>query len=230
MEASRDQSGETELVIESLRTADVFVDGGSNTGFFSMLAGQEGVACIAFEPQPLNFNLLLRNIERNGFKDIDAYKIALGRNRTRLQLWGGGEGASLESNWGGMKSTYSVEVEVDSLDNLIADRFLIEELFIKIDVEGHEYEALRGAGRLLSRSPSPVWLIEIGFKENFSGGINPDFLKIFELFWTQGYVAITADYERRPVERADIDRWIRNGIRDFGGVNYLFRRKNFFLP
>ena len=33
-----------------------------------------------------------------------------------------------------------------------------------------------------SLAHSPVWLVEIGFKENFNDLINPDFSKIFDLF------------------------------------------------
>jgi hypothetical protein len=51
METSRDQSGESALVIKNLELADVFVDGGSNTGFFAMLAGQAGVHTLAW-PAP----------------------------------------------------------------------------------------------------------------------------------------------------------------------------------
>ena len=69
-----------------------------------------------------------------------------------MKLFGGGEGASFQRNWGGMKNTYHAEVDVESLDNLLADRFLTLKLFIKLDLEGHEYEALRGAARLLARS------------------------------------------------------------------------------
>ena len=123
-----------------------------------------------------------------------------------------------------MKSTYHTEVDVESLDNLLADRFLTFKLFIKLDLEGHEYEGLRGAARLLARSTSPVWLVEIGFKENFNDLINPDFSKIFDLFWSHGYVAKTADFQERLIEPADIERWLYNGVRDFGDMNYLFIR------
>ena len=123
MEDSRADEGETALVRESLLTAEVFIDGGANTGFFSMLAGKVGVRTFAFEPNTLNFDLLRRNIARNGFEKIEARQMALGRGPARLQLYGGGQGSSLEPNWGGISSTYSTEVEVESLDNLLADRF-----------------------------------------------------------------------------------------------------------
>jgi len=103
-----------------------------------------------------------------------------------------------------MKSTYHTEVDVESRYKLLADRFLTLKLFIKLDIEGHEYEALRGVARLLARSTSLVWLVEIGFKENFNDLVNPDFSKIFDLFWSHGYVAKTAHFRERLIEPADI--------------------------
>ena len=222
METSRSAAGETEIVISRLREADVFIDGGANTGFFSMLACQQNVRTLAYEPNSANFSLLLRNIEKNAFKNIVASQIALGSGPAIMKLYGGGQGASLRPNWGGMASTYSTEVKVDSLDNLIAKRFPKERLFIKIDVEGHELEVLKGAAVLLSRTPRPVWLVEHGFTENFSGSINPNFAQLFQLFWSLGYTARTADLERRIVHPADVNRWLASGVRDFGYVNYLF--------
>ena len=75
-----------------------------------------------------------------------------------------------------------------------------------------------------SLAHSPVWLVEIGFKENFNDLINPDFSKIFDLFWSHGYVVKTADFQERLIEPADIERWLHKGVRDFGVVNYLFVR------
>jgi hypothetical protein len=52
--------------------------------------------------------------------------------------------------------------------------------------------------------------------------VNPDMLETFELFWRHGYEARVADEERRVVAKADVERWLRTGRRDFGSYNYLF--------
>src|SRR5262249_26667264 len=154
---------------------DVFVDVGANCGIFSLLAGKAGIPTIAFEPNLDNFNLLLTNLHHNGCVGVESFPIALSKTPGVLPLFGGGEGASLERNWGGMASTYSRMVAVNTLNNLVAARFSRERLLIKIDVEGHEFDVLAGAAALLARSPAPRWLLEHGFTENFAGKINPHF-------------------------------------------------------
>ena len=142
----------------------------------------------------------------------------------RAALYGGGEGASLLRNWGGMTNTYAQEVDVDTLDNLFASRSGLREILIKIDVEGHEPAVLSGARGLLTREKAPTWIIEHSFRENQDGGVNPRFLDLFELFWSAGYQCLTFDHVRRMVLRDDVDRWLRTGVRDFGDVNYIFQK------
>jgi hypothetical protein len=77
---------------------------------------------------------------------------------------------------------------------------------------------------LLARAASPCWIIEHSFRENQDGLINPSYLKLFEVFWTAGYACETFDLERRPVLRTDVERWLATGVRDFGGINLLFRK------
>lgn len=52
-----------------------------------------------------------------------------------------------------------VKVNASTLDELIPEDVNID--FIKIDIEGHEYEALKGAARVLTRS-QPIILFEAG--------------------------------------------------------------------
>jgi hypothetical protein len=49
-------------------------------------------------------------------------------------------------------------------------------------------------------------------------------MALFERFWSFGYACCTADADRRPVHRADVQRWISKGERDFGYMNYLFQK------
>jgi FkbM family methyltransferase len=224
MPESRSASGEVELLRGLLQSAEAFVDVGANCGLFTLIACRAGVPVLAFEPNQENFQLLLRNLAHNRCTGAEAFQVALSSQPGVMPLFGGGEGGSLESNWGGMTHTYSRLVSVNTLDNLVSGRFPDRRLVIKIDVEGHEYGVLSGADKLLARMPSPTWLIEHGFRENFSGGINPRFREVFERFWSHGYECHTADAVRRPVCRDDVQRWIAQGERDFGDMNYLFWR------
>jgi len=219
---SRSSTGELKLLQELLLATDVFVDVGANCGLFASVACKAGVRTLAFEPNLENYKLLLQNLHHNKFTKVEAFMVALSNSSGVLPLFGGGEGASLKANWGGMASTYSRLVSVNTLDSLVGTRFLQERLLIKVDVEGHEFDVIQGATGLLKRCPAPVWLLEHGFTENFAGKINPHFQELFELFWQQRYVCFTADNERRRVMRGDVSRWLAQGVRDFGYLNYMF--------
>jgi len=224
MPESRTVSGEVAMLRELLRGRDLFVDVGANCGLYSLIACHAGVPVLAIEPNDLNFRRLQENLVHNRYEKAEALNVALGEVKGKCLLYGGGEGASLLKNWGGMASTYAREVEVETLEGLLRSRPSTERILIKIDVEGHEPAVLSGARGLLMREKAPTWIIEHSFRENQDGGVNPRFLDLFELFWNAGYQCLTFDRERRIVRRDDVDRWLRTGVRDFGDVNYIFQK------
>jgi len=97
-------------------------------------------------------------------------------------------------------------------------------LLIKVDAEGSEMPILRGAQTLLANDPPPAWILEIGLTENFVGQLNPDFRRIFEVFWTFGYRATCVEAMGRPVFESDVDAWIAERNRGFWNMNYLFEK------
>ncbi len=224
MPEEREASGEVGLLRDELRTAALFIDIGANCGLYALIACQSGVPVLAIEPNRLNFLRLEENIRHNRFGQAKLLNIALGDKSGRCLLYGGGEGASLLKNWGGMAATYAEEVEVRTLDELARSDAQSKRLLIKMDVEGHELAVLAGSKELLASSVSPVWIIEHSFRENQDGKINPRFRELFEVFWAQGYACLTFDINRRSVSPADVDRWLLTGIRDYGGINYLFTK------
>ena len=224
MPESRTASGEVAMLRELLRGRDLFVDVGANCGLYSLIACHAGVPALAIEPNDLNFRRLQENLVHNRYENAEALNIAIGEAKGSCLLYGGGEGASLLKNWGGMTSTYARQVKVEALDDLLRSRPSAFRLLIKVDVEGHELAVLAGARELLARATSPVWIMEHSFRENQGGGVNPRFLELFELFWAAGYVCHTFDPARRTVRRDDVERWLRTGVRDFGDVNYIFQK------
>ena len=224
MPESRTASGEVAMLRELLNGRDLFVDVGANCGLYTLIACHAGVPVLAIEPNDLNFRRLQENLVHNRYEKAEALNLALGEEKGKCLLYGGGEGASLLKNWGGMTSTYAREVEVETLDRLMMSRPANDRLLIKVDVEGHELPVLAGARGLLARSTAPAWIMEHSFRENQEGQINPRFMELFELFWAAGYDCHTFDRDRRLVTRPDVERWLASGIRDYGGVNYLFSR------
>ncbi|MCB0395444.1 MAG: FkbM family methyltransferase [Flavobacteriales bacterium] len=83
-------------------------------------------------------------------------------------------------------------VQTRTLDDLLSEN-MQGELYIKVDVEGYEWEVLKGSERIL-KEHQPTWLIEINDKgENFE--------KIFNLMHGHGYIccAIRVSEPRPPL-------------------------------
>jgi hypothetical protein len=60
-----------------------------------------------------------------------------------------------------------IEVEADTLDNLLKSRGITTVNWIKIDVEGAEYEVLKGAREILSANKPISILVEVHGKDTY---------------------------------------------------------------
>lgn len=160
----------------------------------------------------------------NGWEDkAEVFPLALSDRPRLLTLYGAsGPSASLIKNWAGYSSRFKKIVPVSTLDNILAGRFFGERLFIKMDVEGAEYLVLKGALATLRLVPKPIWLLEICLEEFHPEGRNPDFQKIFQLFWENGYLAFTATESPKLVISSDVAKWVEKSHAESGTFNYIF--------
>lgn len=129
------------------------LDIGANIGYFSLLSaslvGKDGNV-FAIEPNMNNCRLLQASINLNSFKNISIMQIAAHSSTDLLSL------NSSYSN--GTTSDLSTDIDLLIASNTVAAIQLdnLKELdkgvdFIKIDVEGAEYNALQGANKLISK-------------------------------------------------------------------------------
>ena len=215
---------ETRMFLALLDHVDIFVDIGANIGYYCCFALQKHKAVLAFEPQLQNLRCLYQNLTANVSADsAEVYPVALSDKPALLSLFGAsGPSASLVKNWAGYSSRFSQIVPANTLDNILSDRFFGQRLLIKIDVEGAEHQVLLGALKTIARTPKPAWMMEICYTEYHPSGVNPDYLKIFDLFWRHGYTCYAADETRSRIERHDVERWLVSGVRDLKTFNYLF--------
>jgi len=130
------------------------IDAGSNIGYVSLLlasAGGSTSRIVAFEPHPEVVESLAANVELNRGRPwlatLEIRQMALGsRAGTARLVWD----ESFPSNRGtariGEGSDSGCEVSVTSIDEAFPES---EIRILKVDVEGHELEVLRGAERAL---------------------------------------------------------------------------------
>jgi FkbM family methyltransferase len=216
------ETDEIALLTALIDDAEAFIDIGANIGWYVCLAATRGKRVLAFEPLPSNLRFLLRNLAYNGLEQVELYPLALGAEPRMMKMYGGGPSASFFSGWHGASAARFTLVPVTTLDTIAGRRFAGVRLAIKLDVEGFEYEVLRGATATLDLDPKPSWLVENHLSPKFTGIVNERFLDVFELFWEHGYEAHTGDAERRPISPDDVRRWASKGAVDMGSINYLF--------
>jgi FkbM family methyltransferase len=215
---------ETQIIKRMLTQVKVFVDVGANLGYYTCLASQHGKRVIAFEPQQQNLRCLMQNLVVNNYQDnVEIFPLALSEKPGLLTLYGAsGPSASLIKGWAGYSSKHSQQIPVSTLDTILGARFGDSRIFIKIDVEGAEYQVLSGAQQVLEREIKPIWLLEVSLEEFHPAGTNPDYQKIFDLFFDRGYWAYTATEPPVRVGKETIASWISNNANNSQTFNYVF--------
>lgn len=168
--------GEREFVdkvIARLDPFDIFFDIGSSIGLYSILAGKKLVngKVFSFEPDPGNLASLRKNFQINGFQNFEIHPIAIGDKQETLRLYTAGSNAYSPSLRPVNGIPSYVDIEVQSIDNLLKEGKLPYPDVVKIDVEGAEMMVLRGMQELLIGINRPKFI----FLE-----VHPEFLPSFD--------------------------------------------------
>lgn len=146
-----------------VQPGDTVIDGGANVGVTTLrlarLVGPAG-SIHAFEPNPELVRILTETITRNALESIVLHPVALAEKPGRLVLSVPKGNAGMGSIVGGRNDSCVAvhDIEAAALDSL-ADRISRVRL-IKLDVEGAEVAALKGAEGLIARD-RPVIIFEL---------------------------------------------------------------------
>jgi FkbM family methyltransferase len=149
-----------------LTVYDIGGDQGQFTIFFAHRVGDTGQV-VVFEPNPQSCRRILRNVQLNDFRNVWLLPLGLGERREALQFTfpalEPARGTAVPAIANTIKKEVSVtgcEIEVNSLDAEIMRSGLPVPHFIKLDVEGMEYPALKGMQETL-KTHHPRLSIEI---------------------------------------------------------------------
>lgn len=165
------QGDHLEAALAHVTNWNVAVDGGAHVGSWSLEMAKRFGSVVAFEPAPDTYACLVANIE--GVANIKPRNRALGET---AGMMGMGEDEKYHGgNTGGRFVTGEGDVVVIPLDVC----GLEDVGFIKLDVEGFELFALKGARRTIARC-RPIILIEdkprMAYRHNILPGAAPRYL------------------------------------------------------
>lgn len=156
----------TDLILSQLSENDIFIDLGANEGYFSILAskkvGEKGKV-YSIEPQQRLWNVILNNIQFNRCKNISLLPFAVSDSLSSIQIT-----LSPDINTG--SSTLAADarkifwkkqlINTETLDSIFFGKVDTIKL-IKIDIEGFELFALKGAALLLRNKIIQNLIIEL---------------------------------------------------------------------
>ncbi len=173
---------EQQLLVSHLRPGGVFYDVGANIGFLSLLAarlvGPAGRVA-AFEPLPVNAAQLERNANLNGFTNVTLVEAAVSSEAGVAQFDPANERVQARLAENAVAASQGlVAVRAVTIDGWRTETDFPLPGLIKIDIEGAEIAALRGAHEVIEAS-RPVLLIEVhptvgpAFADYFEGKLRP---------------------------------------------------------
>lgn len=149
-----------------LRPESTFIDCGANVGWWSIFASTvigDPVRILALEPARLAYLSLDRNrglndgrfeCQRVAVSDVDLASVELGTAVNRPA-----SSALIGHDTADGRFSATEQVRSCRLDSIIEERFGrgVDRIVLKLDVEGAEIRALRGAGRYLNRLAAVVY-------------------------------------------------------------------------
>jgi FkbM family methyltransferase len=145
---------------QTITSGSVVFDVGANVGFYTLLAsslvGPEGHV-YAFEPAPRNLQYLREHLRINRVTNATVIEAAVSHS-VGVGLFSHGPTRAM----GHLSTEGDVEVKTVTLDDLVYQKHVRPPDYLKIDVEGNEFDVLTGAESTLSTFRPDLFLATHG--------------------------------------------------------------------
>jgi FkbM family methyltransferase len=177
---------------------DYFLDVGANSGYYSFLFASKfkDLKVKAFEPNLDAFNKFEKTLNKNSFQNIEVFNFGLSDREKKTKMYSlithdyihSNSTISKNPNDADIKNYNIFEAPLKLGDDQF--NFLKKKLFIKIDVEGHEINTLKGLIKNLINNKCLI-LIEISnkkFSEVNEFLIKNRFKQIFKSKYRSDYI------------------------------------------
>ena len=177
---------------------EYFLDIGANSGYYSFFVANKfkNLKVKAYEPNFDAFNKFKKTLNKNSFKNIEVFNFGLSDQEKKVKMY-----SLITHNYTHSNSTISKNLNDEDIENYnifeallkLGDNqfnFYEKKLLIKIDVEGHEIEILKGLIKNLLNNKCLI-LIEISnkkFSEVNKYLVKNNFKQIFKSKYRSDYV------------------------------------------
>ncbi len=174
---------ETALVKRMIKPGFTCLDIGANAGYYSLLfsklAGPKG-RVYAFEPEKKNYDLLVENVRVNGYDNIITEHSAVSDENGRIKLFLSDDNAGDHRISGGENAKPWQEVDATTIDDYLKGK-TAEVDYIKTDIQGADFKALKGMAATLENNPGVMIQIEFWPSGLVKAGDDPaDLLRFLE--------------------------------------------------
>jgi len=148
-----------ERMVREVERGGVFYDIGANVGFYSLLASAliAPGRVFAFEPWPRNVEYLKKHLSLNRTDNVEAFEIAIS-DRVGTSHFAAEETGAM----GRLQATGTFPVTTSTIDALIYEKGFAPPSYIKMDIEGEELRALRGARECFLKNKPKLFLATHG--------------------------------------------------------------------
>jgi FkbM family methyltransferase len=190
-----------------LRNGNIFVDGGAHAGLYSVLAGRlVGAAgrLVSVEPNPDNYVILERNLQRNRVSWATAIQAALYSRTEQMPFYPETPGRSA---YGSLippdVPTNAVSVKALTLEGIRQELGIDQIAAVKIDTEGSEVEVLKGITQSACPAAFPLLIIEFTEMNLKRAGTNTE--NLYHSLEAAGYQVCRFDPDQRRLVRVEFN-------------------------
>lgn len=200
---------EMNFLLRYLRPEDSFIDIGANIGVYTLLAASKirSGSIYSFEALPKNYQRLQENLKLNQFNQVKTYELAISdyQGTVALNL---AEGDSMPFiSQTATKNT--ITVPTNTLDNLLQNQSFANLTLAKMDIDGAEILAFKGAISLLKQQRPYVWILEINDAVNNFGHQKQD---IVELLSSYGYSLYSYNADTNQLQPITLEQQQGNNV------------------
>lgn len=143
----------------------VFIDVGANIGFYSLTIAR---ACKdfeyqihCFEPNPFTHSLLNENIKKNRVNNIILNRMGLSDREATATLTYNQQNLGTANTFTTNATGIQDQIQLQTLDKYCNEKGIKKVDIIKVDIEGGEFDFLKGAKDILYKSRTVLMIMEI---------------------------------------------------------------------